>query len=230
MDNKEKSNITRQEQRVIDWAQALFALPAFCILDTETTGLDDEAEIVEIAILDQEGKTLINQLVKPTKRIPQEVIGIHGITNEEVKKAPSFKTVWPKIRKILNEYQTIVIYNANFDTRMLMQSCQKHGTTPKLNRFTWHCAMNQYADFYGEWSDYWDGWKWQKLISAAHWAAEYLDCERHGAHRALNDCRNTLLVLKALAQYDGPREKPPPQPKSVLDAKYIPEFDEDVPF
>ena len=210
---------------VIQWAQSLFALPTFCILDTETTGLDDNAEIVEIAIIDKEGRTLINQLVKPTQRIPNEVIGIHGITDDEVKKAPTFKTVWPKVRKLLKDYQPIIIYNVNFDTRMLTQSCQKYGTTPKLERFTWYCAMNQYAYFYGEWSDYWDGWKWQKLINAAQWASEYLDCERHGAHRALNDCRNTLLVLKALAQYDGPREKPQPQPKYINV-----EHDEDVPF
>ena len=56
---------------VIQWAQSLFALPTFCILDTETTGLDDNAEIVEIAIIDKEERTLINQLVKPTQRIPR---------------------------------------------------------------------------------------------------------------------------------------------------------------
>jgi len=29
-----------QQIEVIQWAQSLFALPTFCILDTETTGLD----------------------------------------------------------------------------------------------------------------------------------------------------------------------------------------------
>jgi len=31
------------QTEVIQWAQSLFALPTFCILDTETTGLDDNA-------------------------------------------------------------------------------------------------------------------------------------------------------------------------------------------
>lgn len=81
--------------------------------------------------------------------------------------------------------------------------------------------MRQYSEFYGEWSHYYNDWNRQSLINAADWAAEYLDCERQKAHRARGDCQNTLLVLKALAQYDGPREKSPPQ---LLD------FDKDVPF
>lgn len=183
-----------REKEVVQWAQDLFALPEFCILDTETTGLSDDAEIVEIAIIDKEGNTLLNQLVKPTGRIPPDVIAIHGINDNEVKDAPPFKTIWPKIRKVL-KHQSIVVYNASFDMRMITQSCQKYGITPKLDRFVWHCAMDQYASFYGEWSNYWRGWKWQKLISAARWAAGYLDCERYGAHRALNDCRSTLLEI-----------------------------------
>lgn len=218
-----------REKEIVQWAQDLFALPTFCILDTETTGLYEDAEIVEIAIINRDGEKLLNQLVKPSKRIPNDAIDIHGINNDEVKDAPTFKTVWPKVRKILKEHQPIVIYNADFDKRMLTQSCQKYGNTPKLDRFVWHCAMNQYAYFYGEWSDYWGGWKWQKLISASRWAANYLDCDRYGAHRALNDCRSTLLVLQALAQYDGPRERPhTPQPIPVT--QYDPDFDEDVPF
>lgn len=40
------------------------------ILDTETTGLGDDAEIVEIAIIDQDKNVLLNSLVKPSKPIP----------------------------------------------------------------------------------------------------------------------------------------------------------------
>lgn len=192
--------LSKRELETTQWAQKLFDLN-FCILDTETTGLSNIDEIVEIAIIDKEGNTLINQLIKPTKTIPSEAINIHGITNDEVKKAPTFNTIWPKVRKILKEQQNIVVYNANFDMKMITQSCQKHGTTPKLNRFNWECAMNWYAYFNGEWDDYWGNWRWQKLITATRWASFFLDCEHYGTHRALNDCRNTLLVLKALAQY-----------------------------
>lgn len=212
-----------RKQGIVNWAKELFTRPNFCILDTETTGLDEDSEIVEIAIIDKNGNRLINQLVKPTKRIPSDVIGIHGITNDEVKDAPSLKKVWPRIERVLKKQKRIVVYNVAFDRRLIEQSCGKYDIEAKLDRFTWECAMMGYAEFYGEWSDYWGGWKWQKLITAARWASHYLDCDHYGTHRALNDCRNTLLVLKALAQYQPPKEPP----KKPLNER---EFDEDVPF
>jgi len=220
---------------IVNWAQDLFARPNFCILDTETTGLEGDSEIVEIALLDKNGKTLLNQLVKPTRRIPSDVIGIHGINNDEVKNAPSFKKVWPRIERILKRQKQIVVYNVDFDVRMIEQSCGKYEIESKLDRFTWECAMAAYAEFYGEWNDYFGGWKWQKLITATRWATNQLKCDHHGTHRALNDCRNTLLVLKALAQYEPPKELPKETSQTVTQEyqsapKDGVKFDEDVPF
>ena len=48
------------------------------ILDTETTGLYDDAEIVEISIIDENGGVLLDTLVKPLKPIPAEATAIHG--------------------------------------------------------------------------------------------------------------------------------------------------------
>lgn len=43
----------------------------FVILDTETTGLGFDDEIVEISIIDCAGYVLLNTLVKPSKSIPE---------------------------------------------------------------------------------------------------------------------------------------------------------------
>ncbi len=42
----------------------------FVILDTETTGLDERAEIVELSIIDKHGYTLFDSLIKPKGRTP----------------------------------------------------------------------------------------------------------------------------------------------------------------
>ena len=53
------------------------------IFDTETAGLGDTDEICEICIINHRGETLLDTLVKPQQRIPDEVIAIHGITNDD---------------------------------------------------------------------------------------------------------------------------------------------------
>ena len=63
------------------------------ILDTETTGLYDDAEIVEISIIDENGGVLLDTLVKPLKPIPAEATAIHGITNEMVATAPTWVAI-----------------------------------------------------------------------------------------------------------------------------------------
>lgn len=60
------------------------------ILDTETTGLDYDDKIVEIAVIDLDGNVLINTLVDPNKAIPKEATEIHGIANKMVENAPLF--------------------------------------------------------------------------------------------------------------------------------------------
>ena len=60
------------------------------IVDTETTGLGDDAEIVEIAVVDSQGSIVFDSLVKPSRPIPREASDIHGITNAAVAGAPGF--------------------------------------------------------------------------------------------------------------------------------------------
>ena len=61
----------------------------FVILDTETTGLNERAEIVELSIIDKNGNTLFDRLIKPKGHIPRDAEQIHGISNADVENADS---------------------------------------------------------------------------------------------------------------------------------------------
>lgn len=90
-------------------------------LDTETTGLGPEDEICQIAIVDHRGNVVLESLVKPSVPIGVEAQRVHGITDEMVKGALTFCQVWPLVGELLAK-RDVVIYNADFDLRMLRQS------------------------------------------------------------------------------------------------------------
>ena len=79
-------------------------------LDTETTGLDDNAQIVEIGIIDINGEPLLETFIKPYNPIPEEAIKIHGITNDMVKDAPYWSEIHEQFCNIIKD-RTLIIYN-----------------------------------------------------------------------------------------------------------------------
>jgi DNA polymerase III epsilon subunit-like protein len=83
--------------KAITWAVAAAQDPRVVYLDTETTGFGKRAEIVDIAVVDGGGQVLFESLVRPTRRIPAEVIAIHGITNADVKDAPEWGDLYDEL-------------------------------------------------------------------------------------------------------------------------------------
>ncbi len=90
----------------------------FIVLDIETTGLspyaDEICEICAIKIKNFVVQEIFHTLVKPKNKIPEEVIKIHGITDELVKDAPNIEEVLPKLLEFIKN-DTLVIHNVNFD-------------------------------------------------------------------------------------------------------------------
>ncbi|CAI2488590.1 Exodeoxyribonuclease 10 [Serratia ficaria] len=173
------------------------------ILDTETTGLGEDAEIVEITIIDTTGKVLLDTLVKPSRPIPSEASAIHGITDAMVMGAPEWKVIFPQVDALISG-RTVVVYNSAYDARLLDQTIAIHDVLPEIkNGFPkFQCAMLAYAEFYGQKSER-GGFKWQKLTAAA----EQQGIEIVGtAHRALSDCLTTLGVVNAMAGKSVPRQ------------------------
>jgi len=166
------------------------------ILDTETTGLDDQAEIVEISIIDQLGNVIFDSLVKPQKPIPAEATAIHGITNDMVATAPSWADIHDEVCRIVS-CKPLVIYNADYDMRLMAQTAALYGLQPVTANAGVHCAMLAYAEFYGDWNDYKGSYRWQRLTAAAAQQGVVTDGQ---AHRALADVMMTLGVLQAMAQ------------------------------
>ncbi|MBW8012175.1 MAG: 3'-5' exonuclease [Chloroflexi bacterium] len=169
-------------------------------LDTETTGLDKKAEIVDIAIIDFDGTVLLDSLVKPKRKIPRDATKVHGITNKMVKDAPTWENIFPKVKTILSG-RIVGIYNAEFDIKMLKQSTQIYGLKwipPYKDHF---CIMKLYAEYFGDWDDYYQNYKWQKLESASR----QMQISFPNSHRALDDTLIAWAVFLQMADYNDPK-------------------------
>src|SRR5207249_12089207 len=57
--------VSEARQDVITWARQVVEESETLILDTETTGLDDDDEVIQLAIIDMQGNVLLDTLAKP---------------------------------------------------------------------------------------------------------------------------------------------------------------------
>jgi DNA polymerase III subunit epsilon len=162
-------------------------------LDTETTGLGPDDEIVEVSIVDSDGSILFDSLVRPSKSIPPDSTAIHGITNADVQSARPWPLVWPEIRGLFFG-RLIVIYNQEFDLRMLQQSHARY-KLPWKERLNTFDLLKLYAEFRGEWDPRRRAYRYQSLDAAG----KQCMIELPNSHRAAADTLLARAVLLYIA-------------------------------
>jgi DNA polymerase-3 subunit epsilon len=166
-------------------AEALAVDPLF--LDTETTGLDDDAEIVEIAILDSAGKILLQSLCRPSKPMSEAAAAVNQINPVELDTAPTWPAIADHVCRILKG-RFVVCHNASYDARLVRQTCRIHGT-PDPEPAGWGCSLEMLTQA--------NGGRWPRLTRAMELTgAEYPDAG--AAHRAAYDAECVRRILFAL--------------------------------
>ena len=134
-----------REERLRDWqgarrrAAELLALdPLF--VDAESTGLDEDAEIIEFAVLDRHGVVLLDTLVKPVGAVPAETTAIHGLSDLHLVDAPAWPAVAERLAEVIRE-RLLVAHNADFDARLIAQSSRLHRVeAPDCGQ--WECTLD----------------------------------------------------------------------------------------
>jgi len=106
-------------------------------LDLETTGVNLSTDrIVEIAIvkiMPDHSRLVKRKLLNPEMQIPVASSDIHGITNEMVKDAPTFKQAGNEIKQFLQDCD-LGGYNSNrFDIPILMEEFLRAGMDVDLS-------------------------------------------------------------------------------------------------
>lgn len=162
----------------------------FIYLDTETTGLYNDDEIVELAIIDDNNNVLINTLIKPAqKKSWSQAQRIHGISPQMVADAPNLLDISDHIKEVVKD-KNLIIYNKDFDVSFFTDELDTAASI--------QCCMIAFSDHQKIWSDYHQSYKWFKLVEAASicdhiWSSE--------AHRALADTQATKAVWNYLQKH-----------------------------
>jgi DNA polymerase-3 subunit epsilon len=177
-------------ESAIAWSQAVLKTEDVVFLDTETTGLGNDSEIIEIAAIDRNGSVLVNSYVEPSRPIPYEASAVHGIFDHHVAKAPRWNEIYTQIATTCQD-RLVIVYNAEYDSRLIEQTCRLGGTCSV--RAIYRCAMQAYACYYSGMASRIRP-RYHKLQSAA--SAFMLEIPDH---RALGDAQACLGVVRGMA-------------------------------
>ncbi len=108
----------------------------FCVVDTETTGLDiNTAKIINLAAVKIKNFKIVdyyNVFINPGKNIDPESVKWHGITDDMVKGKPFVVEVLPEFLKFIRK-SVIVGHHIKFDMDMISKELME----------TFGCALKQ---------------------------------------------------------------------------------------
>ena len=162
--------------------KSLLADDTTLILDTETTGLYGDPEVIEVGVVDVKGNVVFEALNLPQGSISMDATKLHGLTKVRIKKL-GYRP-WSDIQKDLVDHlkhaTTVVSYNASFDEKMLKITSSMNGE--RFPSLPWYDAMKAYA---GE-AEY------IKLKEAADWEGVNIET----THRTTPDARLLLSLMK----------------------------------
>jgi hypothetical protein len=114
---------------LITWAQAVlkFANLAFVVLDT--TGVDDNSDIIRVFIANRAGRCDFDYLVRPQRQQYANTT-YTGIAQEELDTFPSLSDIWPVIQSALAG-RYVLAYNLPFVKARLDDNADHYGL-PKI--------------------------------------------------------------------------------------------------
>jgi len=167
--------------------------------DLETTGLDlskDRAVSIATLKIDLEGKTEEKKiLINPEMAIPKEASDIHGITDEMVADAPTFKQISKSLFTYFENCDIAGFNSDYYDVPLLMKEFSRCG----IDFPTWELNLV-------------DVLKFERMLNSNKLEEVYLRYTGkalEGAHDALNDIRATFEILMCQLEKHGKNDLTP---------------------
>ncbi len=164
---------------------------SFVVLDFETTGLDPEkdgiTEIGAIKVIDCKPKEEFSSLIRTDRVLSAEASKLTGITNEMLKEfGLDEKTALEKLKEFCDDLP-VVCHNAKFDLKFLQSACIRYGVS------YWTPRVIDTLQLSRKYIKGIPNYRLQTLLA-------HFDIENEQQHRALPDCKLTLIMLEKLKE------------------------------
>ena len=156
----------------------------YVILDTETTGLFKQDEIIQLSVVQLNGQVLYNQYFKPTVRSHPKAYQTHKISQQFLADKPTWAMCWPEIESLLKD-KVILIHNSSFDKKMMNQTCQRYGITSSVT-FQSKCTLKFFNRHLGI-------KKLETILTRLN-----IQTDPNQLHNAVVDCQKTAEALQKI--------------------------------
>lgn len=176
--------MTNKQQAII-WANEVLKKNDVVLLDTETTGVDKKARLIDLGVINSKGSTVIDLLINPNMPIPERASEVNHIYDDMVKNSPKFEQIYSRVFDLLDG-KTILAWNSNFDKRIVENEFKILDKSPP------NCKWIDVMPIYGKYSN---KGHFNKLCLAAQ------ECGiiQEQTHRSVDDCIFTLKVIQRMA-------------------------------
>ena len=162
------------------------------VIDTETTGIDFTDDVLQVSIIDFDGNTLFDKYMKPINVTEWPIAeSVHGISPQMVKDCETIHYYKEEIQSIIDNADLIIGYNVPFDMGILKDKGIEFKNKETVD------VMLAFAEIYGDWNEYHQSYRWQKLTKCADY---YGYTWEEDAHNSLGDVKATLFCYKKMLE------------------------------
>jgi uncharacterized protein YjbI with pentapeptide repeats len=171
----------------------------FVFLDTETTGMDSDSRVIDIALVQTsrngELQKIYDSLIHGDGSSGgSRLVSIHHITNEMIENAPLFDEVWLEIEPLLHN-RIIVAHNAPFDRKRINYELARIGAKP-LDEFLCTFKLAKFLGLATKKSETSTGTSGKLEALAARFGITI-----ESAHRALPDTKALVAVFWKMKEH-----------------------------
>jgi len=142
-EERTKRNYQTAKEEHLKYTKARKLVSDFTVLDFETTGFDAKNnKIIQLAAVKYRNFAKVEEFctyVNPQESIPANITKITGITNDDVKNAPTMSEAFPQLTKFLKG-EVIIAHNASFDMKFLLTN--QHKLNIPYERYRVICTLS----------------------------------------------------------------------------------------